>query len=138
MGNELVQGLAAYVRQAALAAGYEIDRPRGGAKLRLATQAGMHPSALSRLLSGDRMPDPKHFQGLARALRVPVSEFLVEAGIVARESLLLPPPSHRVTPEEVADAWGIHDEPGRELVRIMFERLATHRSDNHQSREDTA
>lgn len=139
--NSPTQQLAAYVREAALAAGYDIDKPRSGAKLQLATDAGMHPSTLSRLLSGDRLPDPKQFQGLARALRVPLTEMLVEAGIIPRESLtreaLFAASATPATPEQVADAWGIHDEAGRELVRAMYERLAARR--NGQSpREDSA
>lgn len=139
MGENHLQRFAAYVREAALAAGYEVDKPRSGAKLKLAAEAGMSPSTLSRMLSGERMPDPKYFQGLANALHVPVNEFLVEAGIIGRESLdLRAVLDQPVTPEDVADAWGIHDEAGRELVRAMYERLARRRTNDDQSREDSA
>lgn len=128
MADERAQRLAAYVRQAAVAADYDIDRPRGGDKLRLATDAGMSPSTLSRLLSGDRLPDPRYYEGLANALRVSVIDLLIEAGVIS-ESLREPRASVPVlTIDEAADAWGL-DAAGRELLAAMYKHLTEKRNE---------
>jgi transcriptional regulator with XRE-family HTH domain len=122
-----LQRLAAYVREAALRAGYEIDSPRSGAMTRLANDAGMSITTLSRLLSGERMPDARYFAALAKALRVPLTELLVQSGIIPEENLspehLQSLRSRSLTPGDVADDWGITDPEGRELVRAMYERF---------------
>lgn len=112
--------LAAYVTQAARRAGYDMDSPRGGGKTQLAQDAGMSITTLSRLLAGTRMPDAKYFEPLAVALKVPVTELLVEAGIVSHAQLGAP--SGPATPEEVADSWGLRDED-RDLFFSMVEQL---------------
>jgi transcriptional regulator with XRE-family HTH domain len=125
--TSLLGRFASYVRQAALDAGYSIDSPRGGDKTRLANDAGMSLTTLSRLLSGERMPDARYFAPLAKALKVDLQELLVQSGIVPAESLTQKPQqsvsSRPLTPDEVADSWSIHDPAGRELVRAMFEKL---------------
>lgn len=126
-----LQRLAAYVREAALSAGYDIDSPRGGGKTQLAADSGMSLTTLSRLLSGERMPDARYFSGLAKALGVPLTELLVQSGIIPEENLtqehLQSVRSRSLTPGDVANSWGIHDPEGRELVRAMYERLRTDR-----------
>jgi transcriptional regulator with XRE-family HTH domain len=123
MADAPTRRLADYVRRAALAAGYDVDKPRGGGKLQLAADAGMSPSTLSRLLSGDRMPDPRSLEGLALALRVPVLDLLVEGGVVSEQSIETRPREHPLTPEEAADALGIHDEADRQLFTALIKRL---------------
>jgi transcriptional regulator with XRE-family HTH domain len=122
-----LQSLAAYVREAALHAGYDIDSPRGGGKTKLATDSGMSLTTLSRLLSGERMPDARYFAGLAKALGVPLTELLVRSGIIPEENLtqeyLQSVRSRSLTPGDVANNWGIYDPEGRELVRAMYERF---------------
>jgi transcriptional regulator with XRE-family HTH domain len=117
-----LQRLAAYVRSAAPAAGYDLDKR--GEKTRLANDAGMSISTLSRILSGTRMPDPQYFVPLAQALRVDALELLAQ---VSEQSAphrpQVPVASLPLTPDAVADSWGL-DEFGREMVRAMFERLA--------------
>lgn len=132
VGTSVLQDFADYVMAAALRAGYDV-RPgkRTGDKKRLAEDASMDPGTLSRLLKAERMPEPRSFAGLAKALRLPLTTMLVEAGIIPAESLTrehLQSVSFRpITPDEVAESWGIHDEPGRELVRAMYEKLAQNR-----------
>jgi transcriptional regulator with XRE-family HTH domain len=112
--------LAAYVLQAARRAGYDMDSPRGGGKAKLAHDAGMSATTLSRLLGGTRMPDARYFEPLAAALKVPVTELLVEAGIVSR--VQLGAPAGPATPEEVADSWGLRNED-RDLFFSMVDQL---------------
>jgi transcriptional regulator with XRE-family HTH domain len=121
--TSLLRRFADYVRQAALAAGYDIDSPRGGDKTRLATDAGMSLTTLSRLLSAERMPDARYFAGLAKALKVNLSDLLVQSGIIPAESLTQAQHesvnSRPLTPDEVADSWQVD----RDAVRAMYEFL---------------
>lgn len=132
VGTSVLEQFAEYVTTAALRAGYDV-RPgkRTGDKKRLAEDASMDPGTLSRLLKGERMPEPRSFAGLAKALRLPLTTLLVEAGIIPAESLtrehLQSVGSRPITPDEVAESWGIRDDAGRELVRAMYERLARNR-----------
>lgn len=132
VGTSVLEQFASYVMAAALRTGYDV-RPgkRTGDKKRLAEAAGMDPGTLSRLLSAERMPDPRSFAGLAKALRLPLTTLLVEAGIIPAESLthehLQSVGSRPITPDEVAESWGIRDESGRQLVRAMYENLAKNR-----------
>lgn len=141
VGTSVLKRLADYVMAAALAAGYDV-RPgkRTGDKKRLADAAGMDPGQLSRLLSAERMPDARHFAPLARALHVPLTELLVQSGIIPAESLtqehLRSVSSTPIAPDTVAESWGIEDEAGRELVRAMYERLARRRLKADDSGQD--
>ncbi len=121
--TSLLRLLADYVRQAALTAGYDIDAPRSGDKTRLAEDAGMSLTTLSRLLSAERMPDARYFAGLAKALKVDLTELLVQSGIIPAESLTLKPQesvsSRPLTPDEVADSWQVD----RDAVRAMYQFL---------------
>jgi transcriptional regulator with XRE-family HTH domain len=129
---------AAYVRTAALAAGYDVDRVNSGAKADLARAAGMSPSSVSRLLRAERMPDAEYLAPLARALRLNPIDLLVESGILPPESRSQPDTnavaSTPITPDAVADSWGV-DAFGREMVRAMFDRL-TRPAEPQPSRED--
>lgn len=145
VGTSVLENFAKYVMEAALQAGYDV-RPgkRTGDKKRLSEDAGMDPGTLSRLLSAERMPEPRSFAGLAKALRIPLTTMLVEAGIIPAESLtqshLQSVGSRPITPDEVAESWGIHDDAGRELVRAMYENFAKRRrnADTHQEGEAEA
>jgi transcriptional regulator with XRE-family HTH domain len=125
--------LAAYVRTAAIAAGYDIDRPNSGDKTRLARDAGMSITTLSRLLSAERMPDARYLAPLARAINVDPVDLLVESGILPDRTQAQPDPkpvaSVAITPDVVADAWGV-DKFGREMVHAMFERLTRPQPDS--------
>lgn len=132
VSTSALQRLADYVMQAALDAGYDV-RPgkRTGARQRLAQDAGIDPGQLTRLLGAERMPDARYFAGLAKALDVSLTTLLVEAGIIPAETLtqehLQSVRSHPITPDEVADSWGIEDDAGRQLVRATFESLRARR-----------
>jgi transcriptional regulator with XRE-family HTH domain len=116
-----LQRLAASVRAAALRAGYDIDKR--GTMTKLANDAGMSLTTLSRLLSAERMPDTRYLASLATAMGTTVDDLLTEsdnypqqtAPQESRESV----GSRPLTPDEVADSWGVD----RADVRAMFEIL---------------
>lgn len=118
--------LGTLVRRLAIAAGYELDRINSGAVVRLARDAGMSQSSLSKLLAGTRMPEARYFAGLANAIGCDPIDLFVEAEILpARSRSQLPHnavASPSITPDAVADAWQV-DEFGREMVHAMFQRL---------------
>lgn len=126
MTTSPLERLSTYVRQHALAAGYDIDRTNSGEKARLARDAGMSETTLSRLLAGKRMPDAKYLAGLATAIGVNPIDIFIESDILPAKSRSQDPhkevASSPITPDEVADAWGV-DAFGREMVHAMFERL---------------
>ncbi|MEU9000478.1 helix-turn-helix transcriptional regulator [Streptomyces sp. NPDC048551] len=102
---------------------------RGGQVL-LAQELGMSPSSVGRMLRGETLPDPRHFETIAKTLDLNVGDLLVEAGIVSRESLATPSQtrstgvgSRSITLEEAANALGIHTEVGREMFTAAVERL---------------
>ena len=123
----LTKRFAAYITQAARAAGYDIDSPRGGGKTQLARDTGMSASSVGRMLAGQTMPDPSYYEPLARTLRVPLRELLIRSGIVSPESLGAPAPatvrSRGITPVEAAEELGIRDPVDRELFLAMVDRL---------------
>ena len=126
-------GFAAYVAAAARAAGYDIDSPRGGGRTALARDAGVSLSTISRLLSGERAPDPIYFEGIARALGVPLRELLHRSGIISAESIHNWPDSavrsRPITPREAADDLGITDPVDREMFLAMVDRLRRQRAE---------
>lgn len=134
MADDPIQRLAALVRRAAIAAGYDIDRPRNGELSRLATDAGMSITTLHRLLSGERMPDPRYFAQLAKPLGTPATELFIEAGVLTAADLQPRPVGRPMTVDEAADALGIDDEAGREILKEMYERL----KNRHSPTEGTA
>lgn len=102
---------------------------RGGQAL-LAQEIGLSPSAVGRMLRGETLPDPRHFEAIARALNLDVQELLVEAGILSPESLSTPSQnratgvgSDSITIDEAANALGITSPVGRELFAAAVERL---------------
>lgn len=86
MGN-----LSEFASNAARAAGYDIDSPRGGGRTALAEASGMSISSVSRMLSGQSNISIEAVAGLADALRVPVSDVLVAAGFVSSPGVYAEP-----------------------------------------------
>ncbi|MFG3051796.1 helix-turn-helix domain-containing protein [Kitasatospora sp. NPDC048239] len=125
--------LGSLVRRLAINAGYELDRVNSGAVLRLARDAGMSQTSLSKLLAGTRMPDAKYLAGLAAAIGADPIDLFVEAEILPARTRSQPEhnavASPSITPDAVADSWGV-DEFGREMVHAMFERLTRHPETN--------
>lgn len=118
------------VADAARAAGYDIDSPRGGGKARLARDTGMAESSVGRMLSGKTLPDPRFYEPIAKAVRMPVRTLLVEAEIISDPSLTEPTRTRVVstTPEQAATELGFTDPVERELFLGMVARLRRERT----------
>lgn len=127
-----LRSFARYIADAARAAGYDIDSPRGGGKTNLARDAGLSLSTISRLLTAERMPDATAFEPLAKALRVPLRELLIRSGIVSEESLTHVSGnalrSRPITPREAAEDLGIRDPEDVALFESMVKRLRRHQA----------
>src|ERR1044072_7098023 len=94
-----------YVKEAARAAGYDVDSPRGGGRKELAEAAGMSAASVSRTLNGLTIPERSFFRPLAEALEVSTEDLLRAAGVHTGE----PRETHerQVTPAEAARRLGI-------------------------------
>ncbi|MEH0520535.1 helix-turn-helix transcriptional regulator [Streptomyces stelliscabiei] len=122
------QKFGEYAAAAARAAGYDIDSPRGGGKKALAERAGMSHASVSRMLSGQTIPDPAYLERLADALGVPLMELFVLSGIVSeRASQTVRPsaePDGALSLEAAARKFGIRSPDRVEMFKAMTKSLA--------------
>ncbi|MBK3625451.1 XRE family transcriptional regulator [Streptomyces sp. MBT49] len=116
----------AFMAEAATAAGYDLG-PKGGGRSRLAEDTGLSLSSIGRMLAGRTLPMPKHFATLARAVNRPVRSLFeiaeMETGEESADGLIRPIGSVPLTPEEVADMWGITDPALRPLFISTSEQV---------------
>jgi transcriptional regulator with XRE-family HTH domain len=126
----LNETFSAWLADAMRAAGMDIDRQRGGGRTALATKLGVSPSSVARWLDGKATPSPEFYEPLAAAVGVPVTDMLVETGILSAESLLH---LHRsgvrsqpITAAQAADQLGIHDPNERASFIQDVERRVRH------------
>ncbi|MFE7017650.1 helix-turn-helix domain-containing protein [Streptomyces sp. NPDC057651] len=109
------------------ARGYDLTGQRSGGKTAFATDSGISPSSVTRLLRGDGVSDTRVLALLAAALQVPLGEVLVRAGVIEEAELtaVQKPPTgpRRITPEQAADELGITDEQSRRLFVNMTTTL---------------
>ncbi len=116
---------AAVVRPAAERAGYTGH----GRNARFARDTGMTESSVSRMWNGQAIPDPRFFQAIADAVGLHPGVLFVAAGLMSQASLQSLSETDRsqvmstLTPEDVADHFGINDPVGREMLYATFERL---------------
>jgi transcriptional regulator with XRE-family HTH domain len=121
----LAQRFAAVVVPAAERAGYVGH----GRKARLARDTGMTQSSVGRMWNGQAIPEPPFFEPLAEAIGLHPAVLFVEAGLMSRESLQSLSEIGRsqvgsgLTPEEMADEFGIQDEVGRQMLFATIDRL---------------
>jgi transcriptional regulator with XRE-family HTH domain len=126
-GPTRAQRFGAYVAAAARAAGYDIDSQRGGGRAALVRDTGMSASSVGRMLAGQRLPSPRVYERLARALNVPLRQLLIESGNASEEALdqvterLMPITS--LTPEEAAPLLGITIPANVKLFISMVENF---------------
>lgn len=123
------QRFAEYIRPAVVAAGYDIDSPRGGGKKALAKDTGMSASSIGRMLAGQTLPDPAHLERLATVLRVSLIDLLIRSGIVSVEASgtvtpAAPTPDPPLTHEEAARALGIRSPDRVQMFTAMAKSLA--------------
>lgn len=124
------QRFAEYIRPAVVAAGYDIDSPRGGGKKALAEATGMSPSSVGRMLAGQTLPEPVHLERLAEALGVSLMDLLVRSGVVSEKAGRTTPtpapvtPDTPLTPEAAARALGIRSPDRVQMFAAMAKTLA--------------
>jgi transcriptional regulator with XRE-family HTH domain len=100
-----------------------------GAKAKFARDTGMTESSVSRMWTGQAIPEPRFFQLIADAVGLHPGVLFVEAGLMSQEALQSLSETDRsqvlstLTPEDVADHFGINDPVGREMLYATFERL---------------
>lgn len=129
------------VKDAARAAGYDVDSPRGGGRTQLARDIGMAESSVGRMLDGKTLPKPNFYEAIARTVNLPVWTLLVEAEIISREILTetsRPRVASPITPEEAAQELGITDPSDRLLFLGMVERLRRDRPTGHRPSDSEA
>ncbi len=122
---------AEYIRPAVVAAGYDIDSPRGGGKKRLAEHTGAAPASIGRMLAGQTMPGPLLLEKLAVVLGLPLTEVLVRSGMVTDGQSVgqdppPPPPVPKVpslSVEEAARKLGITSPKSVKIFKAMVETL---------------
>lgn len=125
--------------------GYEIDGRgggRSGGRKRLADELGVTGPTVSRILSGQVLPELDTMLALSRTLGIDLPTILVRTGRVAEGEF---PPSVRdvarqavvsrqLSPEEAMDAWGIHDPDERAFLELAIRRARKDRENtDHRS-----
>jgi transcriptional regulator with XRE-family HTH domain len=119
------QEFAAWLRERAIAAGYDLSSQRAGGRTKLAADTGISLSQIARTLSGDNRPDIETQRRLSKALHVPLREMLIRSSTILPEDLPAqgqPLPVSNLSAEEVADSWGIRPED-RGLFFAMVDEL---------------
>ncbi|MFJ9112954.1 multiprotein-bridging factor 1 family protein [Streptomyces sp. NPDC102283] len=129
------QRFAALVAPAAQRAGYTGH----GSNARLARDAGMSESSVSRMLKGQAIPELNFFPALAETVGVELLDMLAEMGIPheSLQPLSETSPSQvgspSISPAEAADGLGLSDPVGREMFFATYERLK--RLEEHQQED---
>jgi len=123
------QRFAEYIRPAVVAAGYDIDSPRGGGKKKLAEDTGMSPSSIGRMLAGQTLPEPVHLERLAEVLGVSLMSLLVRSGVVSEKAgegtpRTPPTPDTPLTPETAARLLGIRSPDRVQMFTAVAKTLA--------------
>lgn len=125
---------AEWIRPAVVAAGFDIDSPRGGGKKELARLTGASQSSIGRMLAGQTMPGPVLLEQLAEVLGLPLTELLVQSGMVsnrtnmARTSKAAPSPS--LSAEDAARRLGIRSAKSVKIFKAMVETLRAEEEGN--------
>ncbi|MGY5048231.1 hypothetical protein ACWDE0_21765 [Streptomyces sp. 900105755] len=118
-----------------------------GHQQRLMADTGMNKSTASRLLRQEQIPHVKSFPALAKAIGLDPVELLVAADILPPEYLESQQTlsetsrsqvgSEGITPEEVAERLGIHDDVGRFTLFAVIEKLKSPQREEDDHAETT-
>lgn len=96
-------GFAAWLRERATAANFDLNARGGTAKL--AAASGIDPAQMSRALRGQAVPAIEGQRGLAKALGVELSEVMIHAGSAEPDDFPAPGASPSLT--ELANHLGV-------------------------------
>lgn len=83
-------GFSAWFRDTMRRRGYDIDGTRAGGQQRLAADAGVTPSAISKYATGKSIPRVEEMVKLAGPLATTVREMLLRSGRVLESDLVAP------------------------------------------------
>jgi transcriptional regulator with XRE-family HTH domain len=123
------------VTAAARAAGYDVDRPRGGGKKKLAEAAGMSFASTSRMLAGKAIPDPEFFPGLADALGIPLRQLLIDSELAPADTFVSDvEPGDRMPLAEAAARIGIRNPTNVRLFVSFAQSLLAEERPHERSR----
>ncbi|MFE6683967.1 helix-turn-helix domain-containing protein [Streptomyces sp. NPDC057729] len=127
MKNEM-PAFASWLTDTLTASGYDLS-PKGGGRTRFAADSGISPSTVGRLLQGQGATNITTLEQLATALRRPLPEILVRAGVLTQSDLeqvaTRDPNRPPITPDEAADELGITDPQARKVFRATIDALRT-------------
>jgi transcriptional regulator with XRE-family HTH domain len=110
-----------WLHDRAIAAGFNVDAARGG-RTALAEAAGMSVTQIGRTLEGKTTPSVESQRGLARALRIPFSEMLIQSGFATPDDF--PNVTISLAPANSLDAVADHlrvTDGEREILTAMIE-----------------
>ncbi|MFJ9892689.1 XRE family transcriptional regulator [Streptomyces sp. NPDC091280] len=127
---------AAWLRRQLEERGYDL-KPRGGGQTRFAADSGLGGGTVSRMLRGQAVTETRTLQTLAAALRLPLAEVLVAAGVLSARELhdvRNPTRTDPLTPETAADELGITDPQSRRVFVNMTETLREQRAESGEGR----
>ncbi|MGW1770671.1 helix-turn-helix domain-containing protein [Streptomyces sp. NPDC002104] len=113
---------AAWLREQLRLRGY----PDHGGQKKFSTDSGISTPTVSRLLRGEGLPDIRTLGTLAEALRVPLGEILVRAGVLTPDDLAAasrPLDPAGITPAQAAAELGITSQSGIETFERMVDGL---------------
>jgi len=139
--GSLVMALALQVKEPDGSPKYDV-RPgkRTGGRTRLAKDAGMDHGQLSRLLSGERMPDVRPLVRLARVLGTTIDDLLAETDSSPEQSAHQGPQesvrSRPLTPDEVAASWQVEPADVRWMLESLRRKPKTAAEDDREGREE--
>ncbi|MEU1815219.1 helix-turn-helix transcriptional regulator [Streptomyces roseifaciens] len=137
------QRFGALVVKLATKAGYDLS-PGAGGRAALARDIGMSPSAVGRMVDGKTLPMTHQFEPIARAVGVDVRDLLVVGGVISgrgwpkganADVLSANSQSTPLSPEDVADMWGI-TEPGIRSMLISSAEQAIRLQNEADSRNN--
>ena len=130
------QQFAAWLRAELTAAGYNLAARGGGQRL-FAKDSGITTSTVSRILAGEGSTDTRNLERIAVALRKPLADVMVRAGVLTTRDLqevaLRDPTRPPMTPDEAADELGITDPHARRVFIATTEALRTPPADGRQA-----
>lgn len=138
------QRFAEFIRPAVVAAGYDIDNPRGGGKKALAEATGMSPSSVGRMLAGQTLPEPALLERLAEVLGLSLLDLLTHSGVISerarhattpRLAAAETPKEPKLTPEEAARALGIRSPDRVQMFAAMAKTLASQEKADEEVRQ---
>lgn len=138
--NDGGEDFARWLRTEMIRCGYEVGQPRAGGQMRLAREAGVSASLISRALNEGHIPDLGSLRSIGRVLGYSLGEMLVAAGQANPDELPARRPDEmgpELRDEGERQLWeGLHELSGEERDSILnMIRVLRSRHDESARRE---